>query len=409
MYSNQLDYPELPEGKGRLFQEAMEKVRDLAAKIKAERLGRYSTSTNTALPASAAIAPRPRQTVEVYVPVTRASLVLGPQGETLKRLEKMSGASIVFDQQYNENEQRRFMVTGLPEDIDEARRLIIDRPLNFSNYPSINVSVPQTHVGLIIGKRGETIREIQEKSGAKIMVTPDMSGNKDNPSRERIVTVMGEQHAVDRAKDMIEEIVQGRIKSGASSVLQTIKNSAIMQIPDAATGAVIGKKAETMKGIQEVSGAKLFVEPQPISGTNLRNVYISGTSEAMAVAQQLITEKVRIVDPTFGYDYSAAASTAPYDPSPPQQSGYGQQAYSSAPAVVMDQQSYYTWISQYYPQLDPATLAQYYAHYVATITMQQQQQQQHQLTGETQPAMDQTVTYDQYQYYYQQQQQSYQQ
>lgn len=379
MMQGQLDYPELPPGKGRLFQDVIERVRDLAAKVKAERLGRYTTATNSALPTGTVIAPRARQTVEVLVPVARASLVVGPQGETLKRLEKMSGASITLDQSYVDPEERRFLVSGLPEDVDEAKRLIIDRPLNFSSYPSINISVPQVRVGLIIGKRGETIREIQEKSGAKVVVTPDMatgSGNVNN-NRERIITVIGEQQAVDRAKDMIEEIVFGVVKSGASTCLQTIRNSAIMQIPDAATGAVIGKKAETMRGIQQVSGAKLFVDPQPIEGTTIRNVYISGSTEAMALAQQLICEKVRIVDPTFGYDYSGYGATSsitaaePLQQQPTDQQQYPYQDYQQyQQPMVMDEQAYAAWLSQYYPQLDQAMISQYYAQYIASLTQQ---------------------------------------
>jgi rRNA processing protein Krr1/Pno1 len=360
------DYPELPADKQRIFAETIERVRELANKVKNERLGRFSTlAANNNSTATAIAPPRPRQTVQVLVPVTRASLVVGPQGETLKRLEKMSSTTIVLDQTYSDRDERRFLVTGFPEDIDEAKRLIIDRPLNFSTYPSVNISVPQTRVGLIIGRKGETIREIQEKSGAKVVVSPDMGGQ----NRERLITVMGEQAAVDRARDMIQEIVFGVITSGASSCLQTIRNSAIMQIPDAATGAVIGKKAETMRGIQEVSGAKLFIDPQPIEGTAIRNVYISGSTEAMAVAQQLITEKVRIVDPTFGFVQACASDF--YSGAGVGVGASDQSAVQQQP--VMDQQTYIQWMSQYYPQLDQSMLAQYYAQYIQVMQQQQQQ------------------------------------
>lgn len=374
----------------RIFEETLEKVRVLAAKLKAERLGRFTTAYVNTASNSMPVA-RPRQTVEVHVSVTRASLVVGPQGETLKRLEKMSGASIQLDQAWSANEQKRFLVTGFPEDIEEAKRLIIDKPLNFSSYPSMNISVPQVRVGLIIGKGGETIREIQEKSGAKVVIAPDLAGTtvdgRRDMDRERIVTVMGEEAAIEKAKEMIEEIVFGVIRSGASAVLSTIRNSAIMQIPDTATGTVIGKRAETMKGIQEVSKAKLFVDPNPIPGTNLRNVYLSGTPEAMAIAQSLIGEKVRRVDPTFGlsYDYSGALYSA---------------APVAAPACDMhtippDQQAmdYAAYYAQYYG-MDPSAYAAYCAQYVASVQMQ----------GGDQPAVD-PAYYAQYAQYSQQQNQ----
>jgi rRNA processing protein Krr1/Pno1 len=369
--SFQSDLPPLPSHQQQVFDYVVERVRELAAKIKSERLGRFTTSYSGTVPNPASIAPRPRQTVEVYVPVTRASLVVGPQGETMKRLEKMSGASIQLDQSFANGEERRFLVTGLPEDIDEARRLIIDRPLNFSNYPSININVPQVRIGLIIGKGGETIREIQEKSGAKVLIAPDMSGPSSGPrtEKERLVTVMGEQAAVERARDMIEEIVFGVAKSGASACLNSIRNSAIMQIPDAATGAVIGKKAETMKGIQEVSGAKLFVDPAAIPGTALRNVYISGTPESMALAQQLITEKVRLVDPTFGlvYDYSYMQPQMAGSTDQTTAAGADPNLYGSM--ANMDPNLYASYMAQYYG-MDPNVLAQYYAQYASSVSLQ---------------------------------------
>lgn len=397
---NQHDLPRLPPDQQKHFEETLEKVRELAAKIKAEKIGRFSSSLPTSNPTAAAIIPpRPRQTVEVMVPINRASALLIGNAEPLKRIEKMSGAQIIHDTDYVSNEDRKFLVTGVSEDIDEAKRLMIERPLNFSNHPSVTITVPQVRIGLMIGKGGETIREIQEKSGAKIVMAPDLLPADAKPSgdRERIVTVIGESAAIDRAKDMIEEIVFGVVKSGASSILKSIKNSAIMQIPDSATGAVIGKKAETMKGIQEVSGAKLFVDPAPIAGTALRNVYLSGPDESIALAQQLITEKVRQVDPCFGYnyDYNQMYAQPGADPSMMmtgypqtdpqmmmQQQFYGQQPdqlmqqpmqqqyQADQQTVMMDFNAYSAYMAQYYPQVDPSVLQQYYAHYVATFTAQ---------------------------------------
>jgi len=72
--------------------------------------------------------------------------------------------------------------------------------------PSANaiiVEVPNECVGLIIGKGGETIRQLQQDSGAKIQVAKKEAPNK----RARYVFVDGPQDRYEKAKKLIENIV----------------------------------------------------------------------------------------------------------------------------------------------------------------------------------------------------------
>lgn len=65
-----------------------------------------------------------------------------------------------------------------------------------------SMSVPSSKVGLIIGRGGETIRDLEERSGAKITVTQE--GDR---SGERTISLIGHDSAIERARNLILDIV----------------------------------------------------------------------------------------------------------------------------------------------------------------------------------------------------------
>jgi len=67
--------------------------------------------------------------------------------------------------------------------------------------------VLNNRVGLVIGKGGETVRELQEKSGAKIVITPDKDADPNAPYR--IVNIVGTAETIQRARDLIDEVAAG--------------------------------------------------------------------------------------------------------------------------------------------------------------------------------------------------------
>ena len=60
-------------------------------------------------------------------------------------------------------------------------------------------------VGVIIGKSGETIKNLQQQSGAKIQVTRDMDS--DPNSQTRPIELMGTPEQISRAEQMISEVL----------------------------------------------------------------------------------------------------------------------------------------------------------------------------------------------------------
>lgn len=108
----------------------------------------------------------------------------------------------------------------------------------------IEISIPDGKVGMIIGKRGSTIKQLQQQSGARIEVSKeaDMANKKD---RHRSVRITGKQSHVEEAQRLIhsridpvdgptgyeESVVGGEFTGGSHAEFQqTILNP--VGIPD---------------------------------------------------------------------------------------------------------------------------------------------------------------------------------
>ena len=72
---------------------------------------------------------------------------------------------------------------------------------------TVTIHIPSSKVGVVIGRGGETIRDLQDRSGARINVTPDNAANPQ--STDRPVTLIGDDAAIQRAKALIDEIIKG--------------------------------------------------------------------------------------------------------------------------------------------------------------------------------------------------------
>lgn len=68
------------------------------------------------------------------------------------------------------------------------------------------IKIPVAKVGLVIGRGGETIRDFEERSKAKILIASDGSGDINN---ERSINIVGDEAAVQHAKTLVEDIVFG--------------------------------------------------------------------------------------------------------------------------------------------------------------------------------------------------------
>jgi far upstream element-binding protein len=198
----------------------------------------------------------PKQTiVTMSIPNHMAALVSGRSGENLRNLETSCNVRIVLTEE--KNEQKLVTIEGEELSVSEAKSRIDDivhgsGAINLliggavtTGHQTIYITVPNHRVGLVIGKGGETIRNLQDRTGAKINVCKD--GEIETPPNMKTVVVNGPPHCIQMAQLLIDEIVSGHSYAGTFGLTG---HAETIFVPKEKVGLVIGKGGETLKQIQ---------------------------------------------------------------------------------------------------------------------------------------------------------------
>lgn len=265
-------------------------------------------------------------------------LIIGRQGENLRRVEADTKCRVQFlPPQSKEEKFRQCKITGprtsRVEAISAINRIIEDsgmgaiaragldrggRPAGpppvvdrggIANLKDgedcVQIMVPDRTVGLIIGRGGETIRDLQERSGCHVNIV----GEQKSVNGLRPVNLIGPYAATAQAKEMIMEIVDsdsrnanGGGSAGGSAPPQgrgprddREKIQDAIFVPNEAVGMIIGKGGETIREMQNTTGCKINVSQQPQPGQSEREIELVGTREAINQAKAAIEDKVEAV------------------------------------------------------------------------------------------------------------------
>jgi rRNA processing protein Krr1/Pno1 len=187
-----------------------------------------ANAAQSTIPATTAVAPTgvPTQhtpAVPVTAPVAAATSVvmekdevstlyvgrvIGKGGEMIRDLQARSGCQIDVDQNVPHGAPRIINYKGTPTDVAFAKQLVAmlcrdgvkDSDLPLGKAQRKIVQVPSNVIGKIIGRGGEMIRELQNRSRAKIQVDHSGAGRDEN---HRQVIVTGSPETVVKAEEMI--------------------------------------------------------------------------------------------------------------------------------------------------------------------------------------------------------------
>lgn len=140
--------------------------------------------------------------------------VIGKGGEMIRDLQARSGCRVDVDQNVPMDSPRIITYRGTRQAIDFAKQLVAtlcsqegkrdaDLPLGIAARKQL--VVPSSSIGKIIGRGGEMIRELQNRSKGKIQV--DHSGAGVTDPSTRLLTITGTQEAVTKAEEMIMFLV----------------------------------------------------------------------------------------------------------------------------------------------------------------------------------------------------------
>ncbi|XP_063742676.1 far upstream element-binding protein 1 isoform X8 [Eleginops maclovinus] len=261
---------------------------------------------------------------EIMIPATKAGLVIGKGGETIKGLQERAGVKMVMiqDGPQNTGADKPLRISGEPFKVQQAKEMVMEliRDQGFreqrgeygsrvgggsNNGDSLDVPVPRFAVGIVIGRNGEMIKKIQNDTGVRIQFKPD-----DGTPPERIAQIMGPpdqaQHAAEIISDLLRSVQaggppghgggrgrgrgQGNWNMGPPGGLQEFT----FTVPTMKTGLIIGKGGETIKGISQQSGARIELQrnPPPNADPNIKMFTVRGSPQQIDYARQLVEEKI---------------------------------------------------------------------------------------------------------------------
>ncbi|XP_057218469.1 far upstream element-binding protein 3 [Triplophysa rosa] len=259
---------------------------------------------------------------EILIPASKVGLVIGKGGDTIKHLQERTGVKMIMiqDDPTPNGSDKPLRITGDPYKVQQARELVVEiiREKDQADFrggrsdfgsrmgSSIDVAVPRFAVGIVIGRNGEMIKKIQNDAGVRIQFKPD-----DGISPERMAQVMGQPERCQHAVHLINELVhtaqerdgfggqlgsrgrgrgRGDWSMGTPGGLQEVTYT----IPADKCGLVIGKGGETIKNINQQSGAHVELQrnPPPNTDPNVRVFSIRGSPQQMEMARQLIDDKI---------------------------------------------------------------------------------------------------------------------
>jgi len=143
----------------------------------------------------------PSESLEL--PASATGRIIGSGGQAISDVRSQSGAKIQVEKF---DELCRVQISGTPDQIDRARRMILTLAEDGSSLQRRGeaeevLEVPLSMVGRVIGKGGETIQRLQKESGARIDVNTK-TGEDPCPVR-----ISGSRDAVSRARFMVHEVL----------------------------------------------------------------------------------------------------------------------------------------------------------------------------------------------------------
>ncbi|KAG7262055.1 hypothetical protein CRUP_036064 [Coryphaenoides rupestris] len=225
-------------------------------------------------------------TTEVFkVPDKMVGFIIGKGGEQISRLQLESGCKIQIAPDSGGLLDRHCTLTGTPENIDQAKRLLneiveqcrygpgayTDMVANGSTH---QILIPANKVGLVIGKGGETIKQLQ------VVVPRFAVGIIIGRNGEMIKKIQNDTGVRIQFKQVIgkggEQISRLQLESGCK--------------------IQIAPGGETIKNIKEQSCAHVELQRNPPANTdpNLRIFSLRGTPQQLDKARQLIDERVGV-------------------------------------------------------------------------------------------------------------------
>jgi len=153
--------------------------------------------------------------------------------------------------------------------------------LSSSKQVVIDVKIPKESVGVVIGREGSNIKEIQARTDTRINFKDELE-----TETHRVAGIRGLSEDVSYAEILIHQTIANQPR------LERVT----MYVPVSTVGRIIGRQGSNIRDIQLVSGCRVDVEREQSAGVSTeRKIVLKGTSEQISSAKKMIEETVKDV------------------------------------------------------------------------------------------------------------------
>ncbi|CAI4226920.1 unnamed protein product [Auanema sp. JU1783] len=255
----------------------------------------------------------PNETIveTINIPGNTVGLVIGRGGSEIQNIQAQSQCKV---QMSPENEPgsgiRQCTLQGNKMAVERAKQLINDVIARANNRQATGMAsydggdgrtvtfemiIPATKCGLIIGKNGDTIKQLQEQAGCKMVMIQE---SQEVTGQAKPLRITGDVEKVETAKRLVLDLLNSREDNGGvggvrpqyTSDAPTAKGEVV--VPRSSVGMIIGKGGETIKRLAMETGTKIQFKPDDDPSSPDRCAVIMGTRDQIYKATELITELV---------------------------------------------------------------------------------------------------------------------
>ncbi|KAE8820589.1 putative RNA-binding protein Nova-1 [Hordeum vulgare] len=263
-----------------------------------------------------------------------AGCIIGKAGSAVHAMEARSGAHIKISARGRPlpgTDRRVVFVSGPFPAVMDAADLVLQRLFYLGDQvidaeATVVLVVPDACCGALIGKGGEVIKSLAEESNTGITVSPydicygfhdrlvTITGHLDN-QLQAIFLILSEllddvryssstasfsfpSSSIRRGGDGQDEHVE-RCHSSPDTPVRSpdydsdVQGTLTMGVSEEYVGAVIGCGGRIINEIERVTGVQIkILKRELISGTNEREVVITGKREAVDAAEEMIVQRV---------------------------------------------------------------------------------------------------------------------
>nr|XP_046262289.1 far upstream element-binding protein 2 [Scatophagus argus] len=244
-------------------------------------------------------------TEECRVPDGMVGLIIGRGGEQINKIQQESGCKVQIAHDSAGLPERSVSLTGSPDAVERARALIDDivsrghESTNGQTGSMQEMIIPAGKAGLIIGKGGETIKQLQERAGVKMILIQDGS---QPPNIDKPLRIIGDPYKVQQAKEMVNEILRERDHAGFGERNEYGSRMGgggggggiEIAVPRHSVGVVIGRNGEMIKKIQSDAGVKIQFKPDDGTGPD-KIAHIMGPPDQCQHAASIITDLLQSI------------------------------------------------------------------------------------------------------------------